>query len=1054
MYKSFFLLLISFFSSLLSAQNYSIKNYSVESGLPTQNVFCSAQDKSGKMWFATRVGVSVYDGLHWVNYDNRSGLPKISYFKIRIDTSGTAWAVPRYLANAICYFKDNRWHKIPPVHLPGSDALMLNSFEIIYSQGKTVLCAGTAEGLYFYRDSAWNKLSTADGLPDNQIFSIAADIDKLFIATQKGLAIFNGASIDNSLKKIIPSSHKAIAAVTIQQNSTGKKIMWLLGQKWIGYISEGKFNLLTTDLDLHRISCNDNILFSACGSGRLYFGNSYAKFFINTKTKKIFPLLQRNGFASNTAISVFVDREENVWFTDTRGIDKMNNFLFKNYTEPSGLQSNEVTAIIESAPGNFVIGHNNGITIMEKENCRRINFAEIQNNIYILQRILDFTKDKEGNIFFAASELGIGRLDKAGNISWIAPPNKEKMSSVLCDRNNTVWATSDHNLYKLSGSSLISVLPGKIPFPGFRKIFSFNDGSLYITSINGIYTFNNGVLKHLLKNTPEYHLMARNIFAILKTGKEEFLLGTEDGLYSLKNDKLTKVAKDNFPNNIPVFALNSDAHKNIFVGTNDGFYKFENTGKVNYYTMTNGLAGREVNRSAFMFDSFNNLWIGTDRGLSCFALENEKIKIPEPVIELQSLELIDGRRIPLNKNITLKNNENTFFFNLCGISFIDESAIEYKLALEGFDREWLHISQSQIENIRYTNLPYGVYRLQIRAKNRLGNWSRPVYSGLITIEQPIYNKWWFIILSVLVELLIFWGVWKLIVLRVKNSDLSVLVAQKTAVIQDSENKLRLANEELEKRVAERTAELAEANEKLKIYADEQKELNSYKDKFFSIVAHDLKGPFQGLLGVNTILEEEFDNLSDSQIKHFLRILRGSTQNVYNLIANLLQWSRLQTGKVPFEPEVLDLYDHAVFVQSLLHPNYSGKNIKFHIDVPEKMSLVADRNMLHSLLQNIGTNAIKFTPEGGSITIKAVPNDKYAKISIIDTGVGIPRENLEKLFRIDLQYSTRGTNEEEGTGLGLSICKEMVEKHNGEIWVESEEGKGSCFIFTIPLANNN
>lgn len=1054
MHKSFFLLLISVYVGSLSAQNYSIKNYSVESGLPTQNVFCAAQDKTGKMWFATRVGVSVYDGLNWVNYDSRHNLPKISYSKIKIDTSGTAWVAPRYLENPICYFKDGKWFPIPAVNIPGAASLMMNSFEIIYKNGKPIQCVGTAFGLFYYKDNTWHSLTAANGLPDDKIFFLSAHRNKLYIATQKGLAVFDGESIDNSLQKIIPSSKHQLVAVTCQTERNGTDVIWLLGKKWIGNISNSKFNLLYSGINLNPVSYNDNILFSASGHGRVYFGNSFAKYFVNINTKRISPLLQRNGFASNTAMSVFVDREENVWFSDTRGVDKMNNFLFNNYFEFSGLQSNEVTAVIESTPGNYVFGHNNGITILDNQNFRRINFLMVDQNMFLHQRILDFSKDVSGNIFFAASGLGIGKIDKTGSLTWLKSPKGEKMTSVFCQSDGVIWACSDYMLYRIDGNTFIPAIKGKFPFPGFRKIFSFNNGVLYLTSINGIYCYKNRSIQNLLKSDTKAPSMIRNVFTMLKIGHDEFLIGTEDGLYSLFNGKTSKIEKENFPNNIPVFAIKADKSNNIFIGTNDGFYKFEKSGRVKYFTMTNGLSGREINRSAFMFDSFNNLWIGTDRGLSCFMEENENYTIPVPEIELKSIELIDGARLSLDSDISLKNNQNTFFVNFCGISFVDEGSIEYKVLLEGFDKKWLTVSQSQIKNLRYTNLPYGIYRFQVLAKNRLGNWSKPVYSGIITVQKPYYYKWWFILSAAVFELFLLLGIRKLILLRAKNTNLKKLVDQKTAKLQESENHLRQANEELEKRVEERTLELANANEKLRLYAEEQKQLNTYKDKFFSIVAHDLKSPFQGLLGLTSILEEEFDNLTAPQVKHFLKALHNSTQNVYNLISNLLQWSRLQTGKMPYKPEVVSLYDHAVSVQNVLHPNYTGKNIKFSIDVPENMELFADKHMLNSLLQNIGSNAIKFTPAGGCVTIKAAENDKFARISIIDTGVGIAPENLEKLFRIDLQFSTPGTNDEEGTGLGLSICKEMVEKHNGSIWVESEEGKGSSFIFTIPLAGKN
>lgn len=1032
------------------AQNFSVKNYSVENGLPTQNVFGAAQDSKGKMWFATRVGVSVYDGLTWKNFGRDENLQKESYYRIKIDSSGIVWASPQYLANPVVYYRNNSWHSIPKIPFREASQLWGNSFEIFYNNGSPVICVGTTNGLFYYSENTWHKLSIKDGLDDNYIVSIYAKQTKLFIVTSKGLFLFDGQKLDKSLYKLIPPKRKGIIAVTYSNEGNGKELMWILGKTWIGYIENSQFKLFTNTINLRQVQNTGSIMFEAGGKDRLYFGNNFAKFFINRATLKVYPLLQSNGFASNSATSIFVDREENVWFTDVRGIDKMNNFAFKNYYEFSGLQSSEVSSFVERNGGSYVLGHNYGLTIVEHGIYRRIDFPTLANGLFTRQRVLDMNKDSFGNIWIAASELGIGKLDSEGKIDWIKAPPGEIMTSVLPDRQGTIWAASNFNLYKVTENKLVKVRLKYPEYLGIRKIFSFNDGVLYFAATSGVYSYSNGIFKNLL-NSSNSTPVSRNVFAILKVKKNEFLIGSEDGLNSFKEGKYTKVEKENLSNTIPVFALTKDKDNNVFVGSNDGFYKLEATGKIKGYSLLNGLAGREVNRSAFKFDSYNNLWIGTDRGLSCFSEEGEKLQVPFPVIDLKNIELIDGTVLPLTSNLLLSNNQNTFFINFCAISFIDENSIEYRLQLEGFDKQWFEISQSQLGKIRYTNLPYGEYRLSVMARNQRGDWSKPVYSGIITIDKAFYYKWWFIILSSVIELLILFGIYKIVVLGANNINLEKQVDIKTAKLRDSEQQLRAAFDELEKRVEERTDELAKANFRLLKYADEQKELNAYKDKFFSIVAHDLKSPFQGLLGITSILNEEFDNLTNEQVKHFLDVMKGATRNVYNLIDNLLEWSRLQTGKFPFTPEILNLYEETLYVKNLLELNLASKKIVMTVNISEDVFIFADKKMLHAILRNLSSNAIKFTNEGGAISISAKENNSFAEISVSDTGVGISPEDLESLFRIDKQLSTRGTNDEEGTGLGLSICKEMILKHNGTIHAESEINKGSKFIFTLPLS---
>ena len=242
-----------------------------------------------------------------------------------------------------------------------------------------------------------------------------------------------------------------------------------------------------------------------------------------------------------------------------------------------------------------------------------------------------------------------------------------------------------------------------------------------------------------------------------------------------------------------------------------------------------------------------------------------------------------------------------------------------------------------------------------------------------------------------------------------------------------------------------------ADEKIKIYLEELKELNKSKDKFFSIVAHDLKSPFQGLLGLSEILLEEYSEMSDEQIIHYLKMLRTTTKDVYRLIENLLDWSRLQTGRMEYNTEKLDVFHLAESVINLMNPTASKKNLKLSNHVPRNNYVFADLNMLNSVIQNLVSNAIKFSNDSGFILISSVEKAGHTEITVTDNGVGIREKDLLKLFKIDEHFSTKGTKDESGTGLGLLLCKELIEKHGGTIWAESELGKGTKFSFTIPKA---
>mgnify|MGYP005837120661 CR=1 FL=1 len=236
------------------------------------------------------------------------------------------------------------------------------------------------------------------------------------------------------------------------------------------------------------------------------------------------------------------------------------------------------------------------------------------------------------------------------------------------------------------------------------------------------------------------------------------------------------------------------------------------------------------------------------------------------------------------------------------------------------------------------------------------------------------------------------------------------------------------------------------------YSEELKELNASKDKFFSIIAHDLKSPFQGLLGLSRMIYEEFDSMDETELKTSLQILKESTENIYTLIENLLEWSRLQTGKMKFQPAYQNMFMIVEDTRRLLAQNARIKDISLRNKISHTCRIWGDSNMLHSLVQNLISNAIKFTPAGGTVEVLESNADEFIQFTVSDTGVGMSKEEIEKLFILDSNFSKMGTEQEKGTGLGLVLCKEIVTIHGGKIFAESEIDKGTKIIFTLRKFN--
>jgi signal transduction histidine kinase len=303
--------------------------------------------------------------------------------------------------------------------------------------------------------------------------------------------------------------------------------------------------------------------------------------------------------------------------------------------------------------------------------------------------------------------------------------------------------------------------------------------------------------------------------------------------------------------------------------------------------------------------------------------------------------------------------------------------------------------------------------------------------------------------------------------RKKQRELSIIVKQRTYEITKA-NEILLERqtriEEYAEELRTHTKELADANEllmcKQKLIEIQSKQLsdtnqqlsvlNSTKDRFFSIIAHDLRNPFHVIMGFSNMLIKDLPEMTHEKTIKFLWLIQNASKNGNDLLENLLQWSQSQTGRVFFEPAKIILAGIAEETINLAEGNIHRKNINLQQLIDLNVVVFADENMLKTIFRNLLSNAVKFTPDHGSITISSKRVENMVETTIADTGIGIPPENLSLLFRIDENLSTKGTANETGTGLGLILCKEFLEKNGGTILVESELGKGSSFKFTLPV----
>lgn len=246
------------------------------------------------------------------------------------------------------------------------------------------------------------------------------------------------------------------------------------------------------------------------------------------------------------------------------------------------------------------------------------------------------------------------------------------------------------------------------------------------------------------------------------------------------------------------------------------------------------------------------------------------------------------------------------------------------------------------------------------------------------------------------------------------------------------------------------SERRKAEEEMKLKNMELQRLNAEKDKFLSIIAHDLKSPFNSIIGFSGILLEKVHQKDLPSLQEYAEIIKSSSQRAMNLLTNLMQWSQTQTGRMEFNPERFDMVETIEETIQLFSNNALQKSIHIEKQLPERMPVYADMAMISTIVRNLLSNAIKFTNEGGTIRILARTSNEEMIVSVCDTGIGMSKKVMDKIFHIDSSYSTPDTYGNKGTGLGLMLCKEFAEKHKGCIRIESEPNKGSVFHFILPL----
>ncbi len=1076
--------------------NITSGHYTIDNGLSQSSINCIAQDKIGFMWFGTQDGLNRFDGYSFTVFkhisDNNSSLSDNSILNLLVDRSGVLWIATEsggldqfnYETETFTSFKYN------PKDLKSISSDHVNS---ISEDPSGNLWIGTNRGLdylnkkdytfirFSHNDQNSNSLSS-----DTVHFTYIDHNGKLWIGTENGLNFY-----DQSTKKFFHYLHNPRNINSISSNKINSISQGNDGSLWIGTVDAGlnKLNIKTNEF-IHYRNLKDNANSLGSDSVEAVYSDRDGTVWIgcltgglnefSPQTKSFYHYLSDlnnpNSIDDYQVLSIFQDKEGIVWIGSfTSGVFKLNKMkrqfgaVSKETNYSNGLNDNDVNSFSEDQFGNLLIGTNNGgLNVFNKKNGRFIHYVNNKSeNSLMNNSVVSLYVDKNG-IIWIGTTVGLDKFNQNTKTfeHFVRDPKNPStlgypyINSIISDGAGNLWLglwgggldklTPNNKFihYKHDPKNPNSLCNDNVTF-----LYLDKKGIIWIgTNGGGLDRFNpkSGSFFHYTHNPNDKNSLNQNyIYLIYQFPNDDNYLwiGTAGGglnKLDLKTDRFTYYTEDDGLANNIVYGILGDKNGNLWLSTNKGLSKFNpNTKVFKNYDQSFGLQSNEFNQDAFFENKNGEMFFGGIKGFNMFYPENIKDNLFKPPVVITSFKKFNkdvklSRAIFLTDTLILSNKDYVLSFTFASLSYTNPDNNLYSYKLEGFDKDWIELGRNN--SATFTNLNPGRYILRIKASNNDGVWNERGASLTIIITPPFWLTWWFkIIFSVSIILIIFiLYKWRIKNIRNQNKKLEAIVSERT-------QELELKTKELVK-YNKMQGQILEQLSQSEI---ELKELNAAKDKYFSILAHDLRSPFNSLVGFSDLLENEFDNLDKEDIKKAAKNINISAKNLLKLINTLLEWSMFQAGKMEYNPSQENLTEIVNQVIDVLHGNAQKKSISLQNEINSDISVWADKYMLHSIFQNLISNSIKFTSNNGSIKIIAIEDDAFIQISVCDTGVGISKEDINKLFDLNKLHSTRGTGNESGSGLGLNLCKELVKKQGGEISVKSELGKGTTFIFTLP-----
>lgn len=1066
-----------------------------DAGLSQSNVTAILQDRRGFMWFGTRDGLNKYDGYQFTVYKNNpedsNSLSGNFITNLYEDSEGILW-IATWGGGLNSFNREtNRFTRY--IHDKKNRKSVSDDFlKAVMEDSKGNLWIGTQSGGLNLFDRKTRQFtayvhsnSNANSLSDNEVNSIFEDnYHQIWIATGNGgLNIF-----DPEKKKITAFLHNEKDPGSIASN----KVLSIFGDHqhriWI-CTRGGGLDLLEADKNTFRHFKNDphnknslahNVVFSVAedNNHRLWIGTENGGVSILDVDKGKFTTYRHDeidnaSLSSNSIDCVYKDPNGNIWLgTYSGGINMFskdaNKFThYKHSSDANSLSNNNVLYIQEDSKKNIWVATDGGG--LELYNPLTGNFTHFRHdpsnkNSICGNYVLSVQEDSKENIWAGTWGDGLSIINKThktfthfkNNPSDTFSLSGNNVYALARDKDDDIWVGTygeGLNEYDKKNGHFIRYRhsmtnPNTISSNNIQTLLADKNGFLWIGTIeNGLnrYDKKSKSFTRFIHDQHPYSISNNTINCIYEDRQGYIWVGTAGGLNRLdaaNNRFTTWHAKDGLPNDM-VYGIQEDRNGNMWLSTNKGLSRFNpQTGKFKNYNVSEGLQSNEYKPHACATSKTGTMYFGGVNGFNEFLPDSIKENPYEPPLVITSFRIFNEEVTiarngndpsPLRKVISETNridlpyNKSVISFEFASLNFTSPEVKQYAYMLEGFDKTWNNIGQQRMAT--YTNLDPGKYVFKLKGLNNEGNWSSKTVSLELNIIPPFWLSWWFR--------------WVMAI-----SIVSIAVGFYRFRI----NTIKAQKKKLEKQVQERTLKLALITEEERIARREAEEANKAKTEFLAIMSHEIRTPMNGVIGMASLLAET--QLTEEQ-KEYTDTIRICGDGLMCVINDILDYSKIGSGNMELEQIDFDLRNciEETLDVFAVKAAQQGLDLAYQIDANIPSRIIGDSQRLKQILLNLISNAIKFTEYGEiflgvSLAGARQEGQLELRFEVRDTGIGIPPDKLERLFKSFSQVDSSTTRKYGGTGLGLAISQKLVNLMGGIITVESKPGEGSRFLFTI------